>query len=208
MKTLCATAGLALLACNLAGFAEAETACGQTLETPLRSRATLTIDSRPAGLEIVGTDQAVLHVSCTAKDGDEAAQIRLQLSGSQDHGKLTITGGSHEGNFQVRIEVPRKTSLKVKMSAGQVKVEEIAGDKDIDLYAGQISISSSRVWDYRSVNVSVDVGDVNAQAYGAEKGGFFRSFSKQSAGGEYTLHAHVMTGQVELLGTHPPPALE
>ncbi len=208
MKILCVTACLALFACNLAGFAEAETACGQTLETPLRSRATLTIDSRPAGLEIVGTDLAVVHVSCTAKDADEAAQIRLQFSGSQDHGKLTISGGSHEGNFQVRIEVPRKTSLRVKMSAGQIKVEEIAGDKDIDLYAGQISISSSRVWDYRSVTVSVDVGDVDAQAYGTEKGGLFRSFSKQSAGGEYTLHAHVMTGQIELLGTHPPPALE
>ena len=208
MKTLCATAGLALLACNLAGFAEAETPCGQTLQAPLRPRAVLTIESRPAGLEIVGTDEAVIHVTCTGKDAEEAEQIRLRFFGNQDVGKLTIDGGSHEGNFQVRIEVPRKTSLKVRMSAGQVKVEEIAGDKDIDLYAGQISIASARVWDYRNVHVSVDVGEVNAQAYGAEKGGFFRSFSKHSAAGEYSLHAHVMTGQIEMLGTYPSPALE
>ena len=208
MKILYAAAGLALLACNLAGFAEAEVACGQTLEAPLRSKAFLTIDSRPAGLEIVGTDQAAIHVSCTSKDAEEAKQIRLQLSGNQDKGTLTITGGSHEGNFQVRIEVPRKTSLRVKMSAGQVKVEEIVGDKDIDLYAGQISIASKRLWDYRSIHASVDIGDVNAQVYGADKGGFFRTFSKQSAGGEYSLRAHVMTGQIELLGTHADPAPE
>jgi hypothetical protein len=208
MKILCAAAGLALLACNLAGFAEAETPCPQTLQAPLRSRAVLTIDSRPAGLEIVGTDDAAIHVSCTSKDAEEAEQIRLRFSGNEDHGKLTITGGSHEGNFQVRIEVPRKTSLRVKMSAGQVKVEEIVGDKDIDLYAGQVSISSARLWDYRSVHVSVDIGDVNAQIYGADKGGFFRTFSKQSAGGEYSLHAHVMTGQIELVGAHAAPAPE
>ena len=208
MKILCAAAGAALIACSLAGFAEAETACGQTLDAPLRSRAALTVDSRPAGLEIVGTDQAAIHVTCTAKDSEEAAQIRLRFSGSQDNGTLAITGGSHEGNFQVRIEVPRKTNLRIKMSAGQVKVEEIVGDKDIDLYAGQISISSARLWDYRSVYVSVDIGDVNAQVYGAEKGGFFRSFQKRSVGGEYSLHAHVMTGQIELLGTHEPSAPE
>jgi hypothetical protein len=206
MKILCHAAALALLASSLAGFAEVATACGQTLEAPLRSRAVLTIDSRPAGLEIVGTDDAAIHVSCTSRDVTEAEQIRLRFSGNQDIGTLTITGGSHEGNFQVRIEVPRKTSLKVKMSAGQVKVEEIAGDKDIDLYAGQISISSARLWDYRSVHVSVDIGDVNAQVYGAEKGGFFRKFSKQSAAGEYNLNAHVVTGQIELLGTHAPAA--
>jgi hypothetical protein len=208
MKILCVLSGLALLGCNLAAFAEGETACGQTLEAPLRSRAVLTIDSRPAGLEIVGTDQAALHVSCTAKDVEEAGQIHLQFSGNQDHGKLRISGGSHKGNLQVRIEVPRKTSLRVKMAAGEVKVEEIAGDKDIDLYAGEISISSARSWNYRSVHASVDIGEVNAQAYGAEKGGFFRSFSKHSADGEYSLHAHVMTGQIELLGTYPPPAAE
>jgi hypothetical protein len=208
MKILCAAAGLALLACNLAGFAEAETPCGQTLQAPLRSRAVLTIDSRPAGLEIVGTDDAAIHVSCTSKDAEEAEQIRLRFSGNENHGKLTITGGSHEGNFQVRVEVPRKTSLRVKMSAGQVKVEDIVGDKDIDLYAGQISIASARLWDYRSVHVSVDIGDVNAQIYGADKGGFFRTFSKQSAAGEYSLHAHVMTGQIELVGAHAAPAPE
>jgi hypothetical protein len=207
MKTLCTAAGVALLAFSLAGFARAETACGQTLDAPLRSRSVLRIDSRPAGLDIVGTDQAVLHVTCTGKDADEAGHVRLRFDGTQENGTLTIDGG-HHGDVEVRIEVPRKTSLIVNLPAGQVKVEEIVGDKDIDVYAGQISISSSRLWDYRSVHVSVAVGDVNAQVYGADRGGFFRSFSKQSATGEYSLHAHVMTGQIELLGTHGSPALE
>jgi hypothetical protein len=191
MKTLHAVTGAALLACNLAGIAQTETACGQILDAPLRSRAVLTIDSRPAGLEIVGTDQEAIHLSCTAHDAENAMDVRIRLSGTQDDGKLT--------NLQIRIEVPRKTSLKIQMAAGEVKVEEIAGDKDIDLYAGQISIASARPWDYRSVDLSVDIGEVKAPAYGADKGGFFPSFTKKTADGEYGLHAHVITGEIDLL---------
>ncbi|HMG85730.1 MAG TPA: hypothetical protein VK574_08295 [Terracidiphilus sp.] len=86
------------------------------------------------------------------------------------------------------------------MPAGEVKVEEIKGDKDIDLYAGQITISSAHEWNYRSVNASVTIGQVSARVYGADKGGFFRSFTKKTTDGEYRLHAHVMTGEIDLVG--------
>jgi hypothetical protein len=48
--------------------------------------------------------------------------------------------------------------------------------------------------------VSVSIGEVNAPVYGAQKGGFFRGITKETADGEYSLHAHVITGQIELLG--------
>ena len=209
MKSLCTATAVALLACSLAGFAQTEAACDQALDAPLRSRAVLAIDSLPAGLEIVGTDQEAIHVTCTAANDENASDIRIRFSGNQDDGKLTITGGSlKHNNLQVRIEVPRKTSLRVQMRAGQVKVEDIAGNKDIDLYAGQITISSARPWDYRSVHLSVNIGQVSAPVYGEEKGGFFRTLSKQDANGEYWLHAHVLTGQIELLGDHARTASE
>ncbi len=190
-----------MLALNLAGWARAETPCGQTLDAPLRPRTVLKVHSRPAGLEIVGTDQAVIHVSCTSGDEGDAQRIRIQFHENANDETLTLTGDLRkENNVRVRIEVPRKTSLRVEMSAGEVKVEDIEGDKDIDLYAGQISVSSTRPWDYRSVDVSVSIGAVNAPVYGTQKGGFFRSITKETAGGEYSLHAHVITGEIDLLG--------
>jgi hypothetical protein len=201
MKTLGIAAGATLFACNLVGFSQSDVSCGQTLDAPLRSSAMLTIDSRPAGIEIVGTDQERIHVSCTADDTDSASHIRLRFSGTPAHAKLTITGSYiKHGNLQIRVEVPRKMNLGVQMPAGQVKVDEIIGDKDIELYAGQITISSAHEWDYRNVNASVGIGQVNAQAYGEDKGGFFRVFRKENADGEYRLHAHVTTGQIDLLG--------
>jgi hypothetical protein len=201
MRTLFAVAGTAVLAWNLAGLARAEAPCGQTLDAPLRPRAVLTVHSRPADLEIVGTDQAAIHVSCTSGDEGDAQRIRIRFQGNQGDETLTIAGDLRKGNnVRVRIEVPRKTSLRVEMSAGDVKVEEIAGDKDIDLYAGQITISSTRAWHYRSVDVSVSIGQVNAPVYDAQKGGFFRGITKETADGEYSLRAHVIAGQIDLLG--------
>lgn len=84
------------------------------------------------------------------------------------------------------------------MGAGQVTVNHLEGDKDIDLYAGQITIATGDVSDYRSVHASVDIGQVNASAWGVDKGGFFRSFTRTTAGGEYRLYAHVLTGQIDL----------
>jgi hypothetical protein len=204
MRTLSAVVGVAVLAWNLAGLARAEIACGQTLNAPLRPRTVLRVHSRPAGLEIVGTDQAEIRVSCTSGDEGDAQRIRIRFQGNQDDETLTIAGDSLIGNsVRVRIEVPRKTSLRIEMPAGEVKVEEIAGDKDIDLYAGRIAISSTRPWDYRSVDVSVSIGAVNAPVYGAHKGGFFRGLTKETADGEYSLRAHVITGEIYLQGRSP-----
>lgn len=200
MKTFCAAAGTVLFACSLTSFAQTSVVCGQTLDTPLHSRAALIIDSRPAGLEIVGTDQEKIHLTCTADDADVKQQIHIQFTGDPHAGKLAVTGGSTKhGNVQVRIEVPRKTNLKVQMSAGQVKVEEVVGDKDIGLHAGQITIDSTQNWNYRVIDTFVDIGQVNAPAYGVSKGGFFRGFTKKVKDGEYRLRARVMTGQIELL---------
>src|ERR1700733_5319766 len=180
MKILGFAAGATLFACSLVGFSQSDVSCGQTLDAPLRSSAVLTIDSRPAGIEIVGADQEGKHVSCTADVMESASHIRLRFSGTSTHGKLTITGAYlKHGNLKIRVEVPRKTNLGVQMPAGEVKVDEIVGDKDIELHAGQITISSARKWDYRNIDASVGIGGVNAQVYGADKGGFFRVFQKE-----------------------------
>jgi len=199
MKHLCAGAAAALLACCTAGWADTVGDCDHPIEAPLRSRAALIIDSRPAGVEIVATDAEVVRVSCTTNRHDYAPYIELRFSGTPGYGRLHITGDDiRNENLHIRIEVPRKTNLRFHMGAGDVKVEGVTGDKDIDLYAGQITVTSPNDGTYKSIDASVDIGQVNASAWGVDKGGFFRSFTKTTADGEYRLRAHVMTGQIDL----------
>jgi hypothetical protein len=195
--------GVALLVCNIAGFAETKIPCSQTMSHPLQSRAVLIIESRPAGLQIVGTDREELHVSCTVASDETAGEVALHFSPTASGGRLSVEGPHLQhgnNNLDIKIEVPRRVNLSVRMFAGQVTVEEVKGDKDIELGAGQITISSIHAGDYRSVKASVGVGEVQARAFGADKSGFFRSFSRENAGGDYRLQAHVTTGEIDLLG--------
>jgi hypothetical protein len=202
MKILYAAAGAALLACPVWGFADTTVGCGQTISVPLHARSTLRIESRPAGLEIVGTDAETLRVTCTADDAEEARSISMRVQQTPGDDKLEIAGelGIHN-NLKIRVEVPHRTSVRVRMSAGQVDVDDLKGDMDIALTAGQITMRGVNARDYRKIDASVDVGQVSVPAFGANKGGFFRSFAKSTPDGEYLLRAHVLTGQINLEGS-------
>ena len=201
MKILNIVAGASLFASTLGCLSQSTVRCSQTLDAPLRRGAELTIASVATEIEVVGTDQEMIHVSCRADDPNIASDIRIQLSGSADHANLTITGDHlTHNNLHLRVEVPRKMELALQMAAGAVKVDDLVGNKDIELTAGQISISDAHDWNYKDVSASVSIGAVNAQVYGANRGGFFRVFHKTDANGEYRLHSHVLTGQIELLG--------
>ncbi|MGA7522730.1 MAG: hypothetical protein WBW84_09610 [Acidobacteriaceae bacterium] len=197
MRMLCAGMAAAVLACAAAGYGETTGSCAQALEAPLHDRGTLAIRSRPAGITVVGTDKNTLHITCTsAQDPNE---VHFHLSGDPGHERLTIDSDTeHENNLEIRIEVPHRTSLRLHMGAGEVTVNNLEGDKEIDLYAGQINIAAGDPGDYHSVHASVDIGEVNASAWGVDKGGFFRSFTRTTAGGEYRLYAHVLTGEIDL----------
>lgn len=209
MRSLPCAAATALLACSLAASAEPRTPCSQSVAHPFPARAFLDIDSKPAGLRIVPTDTDELKVSCTAENEDTAADVRLRFSPTAHGGKLSIEGHhAHRGNnnLEVKIEVPRRTSLHVRMFAGQITIDGVKGDKDLSIGAGQITISPIHEGDYRTVNASVTIGEVQASAFGVDKGGFFRSIKRSSPTGDYRLEAHVTTGQIELLGNAAPTA--
>ncbi len=197
-----------LLALPLTGQCQTEGDCDATLSAALRSGGSLTIDSVSLGMEIIRADNAgmaapqTVRVGCSSRHAETARHVSMKLSGDAGNLRLKVSGDTmHDGNLQLRIEVPERTNLRVRMAAGQITIDDVEGDKDCALTAGQITISDQREWNYRSVDASVDIGEVNASAYGREMGGFFRHFETSSGGGEYALHAHVGTGQIDLVGT-------
>ena len=133
-----------LLACGMAGFAETVGDCDHPIEAPLRSRAALVIESRPAGVDIVATDAETIRVSCTVdRPGVCGDTWSCDSPGRRGMAGCTLPGDDvRNENLHIRIEVPRKTNLRFHMGAGEVKVDGVVGDKDIDLYAGQISVTS------------------------------------------------------------------
>jgi hypothetical protein len=158
---------------------------------------TMTIESRSGEIDVVGSDQAGIRVSCTLEDLDRAKDVHIQFEQTGDFGRLRLHGGI-VNNLRIRIELPRRTNLRLRVPAGELRVEQVSGDKDIALSAGEIVVSNVNGSEYRSVEATVDVGAVSASAFGVGKGGFFRSFTKDSPGGLYRLRAHLISGNVQL----------
>lgn len=106
------------------------------------------------------------------------------------------TDGPHS-NFHVVIEIPPETNLYIRLSAGDLRVKGITGNKDIESHAGDLDIDVGDPDSYRTVDASVGAGDLNAPGFGINKGGLFRSF-RQTRKGHLRLHAHLGAGDLNL----------
>ncbi len=143
----------------------------------------------PGGIEVEGTDQPVLRVT-----PERDARVRIETFG--DHADVRLSGCPNN-NFRARIELPKSTELRVRMLAGQLDIDDVVGDKDVELSFGQLNIDAGKAADYARVDASVNSGAIDAELFDVHKGGLFRSF-EQSGPGKYRLHAHVGAGQIEL----------
>jgi hypothetical protein len=93
--------------------------------------------------------------------------------------------------------VPTQADLYVRLTAGDLRVESIRGNKDIELHAGDVDIDVGRPEDYQHVDASVWAGDLTAAPFHVNKGGLFRSFD-WNGNGRYRLHARLKAGDLRL----------
>jgi hypothetical protein len=162
------------------------------VETRFVSGGRIRMQLCSSGIQIVGTDEPAVRVSYHPERDN--IRVRLQVSG--DRADLRLTGCPHN-NFHARIEIPKSSALFVRMLAGQLDVEDVTGDKDVELSFGQLNLDVGKTEQYARVDASVNSGEINSSAFDIEKGGLFRSFDQQGPG-KYRLHAHVGAGQVDL----------
>ena len=105
-------------------------------------------------------------------------------------------GGNTE--FDVELEIPANTNLDVHAKVGDMTIEDIEGDKDLELSVGDIRISDGHSG-YRLVRASSGIGDVNSDGYG-ETSGWLGKTLKYRGEGKYELRAHVGVGDITLQG--------
>jgi len=148
-----------------------------------------------SGVELRGTAENLLRVSYHSEQ-ERTADVRVRLQTSGDEADLRVSGCPHN-NFQVTIELPRSSNLRVRMFAGDLQIRDVTGDKDVVLHAGQLTMDVGDPATYSHVHASVNTGDLEAEPFNVSKGGLFRSFER-SGSGKYRLYAHVGAGELDL----------
>jgi len=125
-----------------------------------------------------------------------AKGVRVKLTTNGKSADVRVENTPHD-NFHATIEVPALTDVRIRLTAGNLEMSGIKGDKDIEANAGNLNISVGTSSDWGDVDASVTAGDVNAPAFHESRGGLFRSLSWRGPG-KYRLHVHLMAGDVNL----------
>jgi hypothetical protein len=168
-------------------------ACSKPFEAAMSPGRQLAVDIRSGDVTIVGSAQPFLRVTCQLRDGDSPDGVKVSLAANH----LRVYGGPYR-DIRLRIEVPDKTNLLIRASAGNMTISGVAGDKDVELRAGNLTIHVGAPESYRVAEGSVLAGDLNASVFGVVKDGLFRNFRKENSAGQYRLRAKLLAGDLTL----------
>ena len=155
----------------------------------------LQIELGSGDYQIVASDSDSIAVVYGEGIGDASRNVKVQIDSGHGQNHLKIAGA--KSNFHAVIEVPRKTDLRVRMSAGGLTIGDVEGNKDVEVLAGNLELNSLHPQDYAVADFSVRIGDVYAPLFKTAKTGLSRSF-KAAGPGKYRLHAHVGVGGLTL----------
>jgi hypothetical protein len=181
----------------------------------LLSVFTLASDTSPASLnssierDFVSAGRIDLHLSAGGYliRGTTDNRISIELSPSQaphvradikidgNRARINVSGPEH--NFQATIYIPQRSDLVINQSVGDLRIQSVEGNKDVDLDVGSLKIDVPKAADYGSVDATVRIGSLKAPAWNAQRDGFFRSL-QQHGQGKYSLNAHVGVGDMTL----------
>ena len=124
------------------------------------------------------------HVDFDVKGNDANIEFHARSSNTQ---------------FDVELEVPANSNLDVHEKVGDITIDSIEGDKDLDLGVGDIRVAAGGQSAYRLVRASTGIGDVDSGGYGQSSGWLGKTL-KYRGDGKYELRAHVGVGDIRLDG--------
>jgi hypothetical protein len=67
--------------------------------------------------------------------------------------------------FQATIEVPRHSNLWARLSAGELDIASVEGDKNVEVRAGRIQIDIPHPEQHRHRDASVMTGSIESSAF-------------------------------------------
>lgn len=154
----------------------------------------LTVDSDAAGLAILPSEDGHVRVRFTGGRDLDLSHLRVRFEPAGRPARLKVTDTPHN-DFQYEIQVPRNINLVLRMSAGEVKIRGVEGDKDVRLHAGEVVVQVGDASAYGSVSASVWAGEIHPGPFGEDKEGLFRSFHREGQG-RHSLLVKLKAGEV------------
>jgi hypothetical protein len=171
-----------------------------SVERSFAPAGTVRLDLAAGDYRLTRGDDSRIRVAWETRDVEALNASRVNVTVRGKDAAILTSGPRRFGNnhFRVAIELPRRSDLQLRMTAGDLSITGIEGHKDVLLRAGDLTIEVADPAQYRQVNASVTAGDISARPFGFSTGGLFRSFAR-SGPGRYQLRARLWAGDLKLL---------
>jgi len=177
---------------------QAQCAPEASIQQKFTSGAEIRLHLEAGGYTITAGESENIRVTCRARSEERRRRVSVEIKRNSASADVYVSDTPND-NFHATIEVPRRSNLWVRLSAGELIIENVEGDKDLEVRAGRIQTDVPHPEQYGHRDAAVLTGSIKASAFGVSKGGLFRSF-EQKGPGKYRLHASVMTGEIDLRG--------
>src|SRR5262245_58232037 len=175
-------------------IAPAQTSRDHTVSYDVPSGQEIRMDLSAGEYKIVGGGEGKVRVSWTSDERHDADDVKVRFKSERGRAELE-TDDTKDVRFV--IQVPSRSNLHIRLSAGELRVSGIEGNKDISLTAGELHVAVGDPSNYRDVHSSVRIGEITAQPFNVKKEGFFRGLDIMG-NGKYSLRATVGVGEVIL----------
>jgi hypothetical protein len=146
-------------------------------------------------------DSAKIKLQYTVKSRRESnvkdAHVDFDVKGND--ASIEFHAPSSNTEFDVELEVPANTNIDVHEKVGDMTIDNIEGNKDLDLGVGDIRVVAPAQSMYKLVSASTGIGDVDSDGYG-ETNGWLGKTLKYRGDGKYELRARVGVGDIRLEG--------
>ena len=156
----------------------------------------LKLKIRSGDVRILGTAEDKISVELSGRNAWDAKNVKVRFEQKSDITELKVCGGP-KSDLTITVRIPSNADLYARIPAGEVRIEGITGNKDVEIHAGELTVDVGDSADYSHIDASVHAGELDAAVLGENKGGLFRSLKKEGSG-RYRLHAHVGAGQLTL----------
>jgi hypothetical protein len=173
---------------------------GTTQSTQYPDRAftdggSIRLNLAAAAYRIRGRADNRIRVRWTTSKADMQDRLHADVEVKGTHAVIW-TVAPHNSGARFDINLPARSDLDVDLNAGDLEVLDVEGNKNLSMWAGDVTIDVGKAELYRQVEATVRFGDISAPPFNRSTGGIFRSLS-YSGSGKYVVRAKLFAGDLK-----------
>jgi len=147
-----AAASFCVFACGSMDTRSTKTGTPLTAEKPFAAGGTIEMQLDGGGYEVRPSADNRVRITTDEHIGDASVAVTTEGTSARVETK------DAPNHFKATIDVPAAADLVIHLKAGELEIGAITGNKDINSYAGNITIRVANPDDYASVDATLKAG--------------------------------------------------